>query len=408
MTIAQPSIEGRSGAPQIHEIQSREIQIREILDRARDGARLSEADAIALIECPADELPALLKTAGTLRDRAKGRVVTYSRKVFLPVTNLCRDRCTYCTFRKDPGEPGAWTMTPAEIAQWSRRGRALGCREALMCLGDKPELAFKEYRETLARLGANSTIDYVARACEVALEEGLLPHTNAGLMSRDEMVMLRPLNVSMGLMLENVSTRLRGSGQVHQWAPDKDPAVRIRMIAEAGEARVPFTTGILLGIGETPAERAQSLVAIRDLNERFGHIQEVIIQNFRAKPEIAMADAPEPDAMDMARAIATARMVLGPKMNVQAPPNLSPNEIEMFLAAGINDWGGISPLSKDYVNPEAPWPHIERLAERCAGAGFELRERLAIYPEYVDDYWVDSKLRPALARHGAEIDGGAS
>jgi 7,8-didemethyl-8-hydroxy-5-deazariboflavin synthase CofG subunit len=408
MTIAQPSIEGRSGAPQIHEIQSREIQIREILDRARDGARLSEADAIALIECPADELPALLKTAGTLRDRAKGRVVTYSRKVFLPVTNLCRDRCTYCTFRKDPGEPGAWTMTPAEIAQWSRRGRALGCREALMCLGDKPELAFKEYRETLARLGANSTIDYVARACEVALEEGLLPHTNAGIMSRDEMVMLRPLNVSMGLMLESVSTRLRGRGQVHQWAPDKDPAVRMRMIAEAGEARVPFTTGILLGIGETPAERAQSLVAIRDLNERFGHIQEVIIQNFRAKPEIAMADAPEPDAMDMARAIATARMVLGPKMNVQAPPNLSPNEIEMFLAAGINDWGGISPLSKDYVNPEAPWPHIERLAERCAGAGFELRERLAIYPEYVDDYWVDSKLRPALARHGAEIDGGAS
>ncbi len=363
---------------------------------------------MALIECPADELPVLLAAAGALRDRVKGRVVTYSRKVFLPVTNLCRDRCTYCTFRKDPGEPGAWTMTPAEIAQWSRRGRALGCREALMCLGDKPELAFKEYRETLARVGASSTIDYVARACEVALDEGLLPHTNAGIMSRDEMLMLRPLNVSMGLMLESVSTRLRASGQVHQWAPDKDPAVRMRMLAEAGEARVPFTTGILLGIGETPAERAQSLVAIRDVHERFGHIQEVIIQNFRAKPEIAMADAPEPDAMDMTRAIATARLVLGPDMNVQAPPNLSPNEIEMFLAAGINDWGGISPLSKDYVNPEAPWPHIERLAERCARAGFDLRERLAIYPEYVDDYWVDPKLCPALARHGAEIGGGAS
>jgi FO synthase len=399
MTTAQPSsVVGRSGPP----------QIREILDRARDGVRLGEADAIALIECPADELPALLAAAGTLRDRGKGRVVTYSRKVFLPVTNLCRDRCTYCTFRKDPGEPGAWTMTPAEIAQWSRRGRTLGCREALMCLGDKPELAFKEYRETLARLGAQSTIDYVAQACEVALDEGLLPHTNAGIMSRDEMVMLRPLNVSMGLMLENVSTRLRGRGEVHQWAPDKDPAVRLRMIAEAGEARIPFTTGILLGIGETPAERAQSLVAIRDLHERHGHIQEVIIQNFRAKPEIAMADAPEPDALEMARAIATARIVLGPKMNVQAPPNLSPNEIELFLAAGINDWGGISPLSKDYVNPEAPWPHIERLAERCARAGFDLRERLAIYPEYVDDYWVDPKLRLALNRHGAEIGGGVS
>ena len=399
MTTAQPSsVVGRSGSP----------QIREILDRASDGARLGEADAIALIECPDHELPELLAVAGALRDRAKGRVVTYSRKVFLPVTNLCRDRCTYCTFRKDPGEPGAWTMAPAEIAQWSRRGRTLGCREALMCLGDKPELAFKEYRETLERLGARSTIEYVARACEVALGEGLLPHTNAGIMSRDEMLMLRPLNVSMGLMLESISPRLRARGGVHQWAPDKDPAVRMRMIAEAGEARVPFTSGILLGIGETPAERAQSLVALRDLNERHGHIQEVIIQNFRAKPEIAMAEAPEPGAMEMARAIATARMVLGPKMNVQAPPNLSPNEIELFLAAGINDWGGISPLSKDYVNPEAPWPHIERLAERCARAGFDLRERLAIYPEYVDDYWVDPRLRPALERHGAEIDGGAS
>jgi 7,8-didemethyl-8-hydroxy-5-deazariboflavin synthase CofG subunit len=397
MTTAQPSsVVGHFESP----------QIREILDRSRDGARLGEADAIALIECPAGQLPALLTAAGALRDRVKGRVVTYSRKVFLPITNLCRDRCTYCTFRKDPGEPGAWTMAPAEIAQWSRRGRALGCREALMCLGDKPELAFKEYRETLARLGARNTIEYVARACELAQEEGLLPHTNAGIMTREEMLMLRPRNVSMGLMLENVSTRLRGRGQVHQWAPDKDPVVRMRMIAEAGEARVPFTTGILLGIGETPAERAQSLVAIRDLNERFGHIQEVIIQNFRAKPEIAMPDASEPDATEMVRAIATARLVLGPKMNVQAPPNLSPNEIELFLAAGINDWGGISPLSKDYVNPEAPWPHIERLAERCARAGFELRERLAIYPEYIDDYWVDPKLRPALARHGAEIDGG--
>jgi FO synthase len=399
MTTAQPSsVVGRSGSP----------QIREILDRASDGVRLGEADAIALIECPDHELPALLAAAGALRDRLKGHVVTYSRKVFLPVTNLCRDRCTYCTFRKDPGEPGAWTMTPDEIAQWSRRGRTLGCREALMCLGDKPELAFREYRETLARLGASSTIEYVARACEVALGEGLLPHTNAGIMSRDEMLMLRPLNVSMGLMLESVSPRLRARGGVHQWAPDKDPAVRMRMIAEAGEARVPFTSGILLGIGETPAERAQSLVALRDLNERHGHIQEVIIQNFRAKPEIAMADAPEPGAMEMARAIAAARMVLGPKMNVQAPPNLSPNEIELFLAAGINDWGGISPLSKDYVNPEAPWPHIERLAERCARAGFDLRERLAIYPEYVDDYWIDPRLRPALERHGAEIGGGAS
>ncbi|MGC1679038.1 MAG: 7,8-didemethyl-8-hydroxy-5-deazariboflavin synthase CofG, partial [Candidatus Binataceae bacterium] len=269
----------------------------------------------------------------------------------------------------------------------------LGCKEALMCLGDKPEVAFKEYRATLDTLGVRSTIEYVGRACEIALAEGLLPHTNAGLMTRDEMAMLRPLNASMGLMLESISPRLRARGGVHQAAPDKDPALRMKMIDEAGELRIPFTSGILLGIGETVAERAQSIVALRDSHERYGHVQEVIIQNFRAKPEIAMADAPEPEAYEMARAIATARLVLGPAMNVQAPPNLSPGEIELFLRAGINDWGGISPLSKDYVNPEAPWPHIERLGERCARAGFELGERLAVYQEYINDEWLD----PAVA-----------
>jgi 7,8-didemethyl-8-hydroxy-5-deazariboflavin synthase CofG subunit len=367
--------------------------IREILDRALAGVRLSDADAIALIECPDSDLDAMLSAAAELRDRGKGRDVTYSRKVFLPITNLCRDRCTYCTFRKDPGDPGAWTMMPDEIAQWSRRGAELGCKEALMCLGDKPEVAFKEYRETLATLGVRTTIEYVGRACEIALAEGLLPHTNAGLMTFDEMRALRPLNVSMGLMLESISPRLRARGGVHQAAPDKDPALRMKMIDEAGELRIPFTTGILLGIGETPAERALSLTAIRDTHERHGHIQEVIIQNFRAKPEIAMADAPEPDAYDMARAIATARLVLGSTMNVQAPPNLSPRQIELFLNAGINDWGGISPLSKDYVNPEAPWPHLERLGEQCARAGFKLGERLAIYNEYINDEWLD----PAVA-----------
>ena len=377
--------------------------IRETLDRAFVGARLSEADAIALIQCPDADLDHLLATAGALRDRVKGRGVTYSRKVFLPVTNLCRDRCTYCTFRKDPGDPGAWTMTLPEIAEWSRRGRDLGCMEALMCLGDKPELAFKEYRETLASLGARNTIEYVARACETALNEGLLPHTNAGIMTRDEMRTLRPLNASMGLMLESISPRLRQRGGVHQWAPDKDPAVRLRMIDEAGELKIPFTTGILLGIGDTPADRARSLIAIRDSHERYGHIQEVIIQNFRAKPEIPMADAPEPDAFEMARAIATARLVLGPAMNVQAPPNLSPHEIELFLDAGINDWGGISPLSKDYVNPEAPWPHLDALAQRCARAGFRLTQRLAIYPEYINDEWVDPAIMPSIAQLNARL-----
>jgi len=379
-----------------------------ILDRAIAGARLSLADAVALIECSDADLPAVIAAAATLRDGAKGSAVTYSRKVFLPITNLCRDRCTYCTFRKDPADPGAWTMMPDEIAEWSRRGAELGCKEALMCLGDKPEVAFKEYRATLESLGVRTTIEYVGRACEIALDEGLLPHTNAGLMTSEEMRTLRPLNASMGLMLESISPRLRARGGAHQAAPDKDPALRIKMIDEAGALRIPFTTGILLGIGETVAERAESLVAIRDCHERHGHIQEVIIQNFRAKPEIAMADAPEPDAYDMARAIATARLVLGANMNVQAPPNLSPRQIELFLDAGINDWGGISPLSRDYVNPEAPWPHIERLGERCARAGFDLKERLAIYPEYINDEWLDPAVATNVRAMWARTVGGQS
>ncbi len=370
--------------------------VREVLDRALVGKRLDEADAIALIECPASDLDDLLSVAGELRDRAKGRDVTYSPKVFLPITNLCRDRCTYCTFRKDPGDPGAWTMTPEEIAAWSRRGAELGCIEALMCLGDKPEVAFREFRETLANLGVRTTIEYVARACEIAIAEGLLPHTNAGLMTREEMAMMRPLNASMGLMLESVSARLRARGGPHQWAPDKEPRLRMQMIEEAGELKIPFTSGILIGIGETPAERAQSLVALRDTHERHGHIQEVIVQNFRAKPDIPMAAAPEPDDLDMVRALATARLVMGADANVQAPPNLSPNQIELFLRAGINDWGGISPLTKDYVNPESPWPHLNRLAQRCERAGFSLRRRLTIYPEYIQDNWLDSAMAPRV------------
>jgi 7,8-didemethyl-8-hydroxy-5-deazariboflavin synthase CofG subunit len=382
------------------------MPIRDILDRALAGVELTQFDAAALIECPERELDMLLAAAAELRDRGHGRTVTYSRKVFLPITNLCRDRCTYCTFRKDPGEPGAWTMTPEEITAWSRRAAQLGCKEALMCLGDRPEAAFSEYRQTLENLGVRTTPEYVGRACELALAEGLLPHTNAGLMTAEEMRALRPLNASMGLMLENVSARLRGRGGPHQWAPDKEPGLRLRMIDEAGRLRIPFTTGILLGIGETPAERAQSLIAIRDLDRRHGHIQEVIVQNFRAKPEIPMATAPEPDQWEMARALATARLVLGAQMNVQAPPNLSPHQVQLFLAAGINDWGGISPLSRDYVNPEAPWPHIDELGARCARAGFALVERLAIYPQYINDEWLDPALAPAIRRAQAGLCGG--
>ena len=355
--------------------------LREALSKALAGEELTRDEAIALLA--ARELTAdLLATASALRDRAWGRTVTFSPKVFLPITNLCRDRCTYCTFRKDPDDPDAWTMTPDEIAVWSARGRALGCKEALMCLGDKPEVAFAGYRATLAGLGHRTTAEYVYQACAIALDCGLLPHTNAGLLTRDEMARLKEVNVSLGLMLESVSPRLRARGQVHQWAPDKEPALRLRMLREAGELQIPFTTGLLLGIGETLAERVDTLLAIRDQHRVHGHVQEVIIQNFRAKPTIAW-QAPEPTADDLARTVAVARLLLDPEVSVQAPPNLSPADHGLLVRAGLNDWGGISPLTPDYVNPEAPWPHVAALARECAAAGYALRERLAIYPAYV-------------------------
>jgi 7,8-didemethyl-8-hydroxy-5-deazariboflavin synthase CofG subunit len=360
------------------------LAVEDILDKALAEEELSAEEGYRLILSPDDALPALMAAASTLRDRHKGKTVTYSRKVFLPVTNLCRDRCSYCTFRKDPGDPGAWTMTPAEILDWSHRGRATGCKEALMCLGDKPEKAFRQYRETLRVLGHATTVEYVYRACEIALAQGLLPHTNAGIMTYAEMASLKETNVSMGLMLENVSPRLRKKGLPHYYAPDKDPGVRLRMLREAGELQIPFTTGILVGIGETLEEQVDSLIAIREIHRTYGHIQEVIVQNFREKPDIPMAGFPEPDGLEMAKTLAVSRLLLGGEMNIQAPPNLSPNEHQLFLQAGINDWGGISPVTQDYINPEAPWPHIAALAETCREAGFTLSERLAIYPEYIE------------------------
>jgi 7,8-didemethyl-8-hydroxy-5-deazariboflavin synthase CofG subunit len=345
---------------------------------------VSRGEAYRLIHCSGSELESLLGDAGSLRDEYKGRTVTYSRKIFLPITNLCRDRCSYCTFRKDPNDPDAWTMSPAEIDDVLIRGNAQGCKEALMCLGDKPEAAFPQYRETLNQYGHRSTAEYVARACEMAIDRGFLPHTNAGVLSRDEMQMLKPVNVSLGLMLENVSPRLSQKGMPHFSAPDKHPSVRLQMIREAGELSIAFTTGILIGIGETLEERVDSLIAIRDLHEQYGHIQEVIIQNFRAKPDTRMAGFAEPDSIDIAKTVAVARLLLGGKMNIQAPPNLNPHDHQLLLRAGINDWGGISPVTRDYVNPEAAWPHIDKLAETCREAGFTLRERLAIYDEYID------------------------
>jgi FO synthase len=376
------------------------VSIRTILDEAAGGG-LNIEGACRLLDCEGEEAQALIAIAGSVRDRFKGRTVTYSRKVFLPITNLCRDRCAYCTFRKDPSDPEAWTMSPEDIQAFLESGRAKGCKEALMCLGDRPEEAYAPYREELSRFGHRSTVDYVYRACEMALEAGILPHTNAGVLSHDEMRRLKAVNPSLGLMLENISVRLRERGQAHYAAPDKEPSVRLRMLREAGELAIPFTTGILIGIGETRRERVESLLAIRDIHEQYGHIQEVIIQSFRAKPYTRMSDCPEPDGLDLAKTIAVARLLLG-RMNLQAPPNLSPADHRLLLRAGINDWGGISPVTRDFINPEAAWPHVEDLSWTCREAGFALAERLAIYPEYIGrPGFLPKALRPLTERLAA-------
>ena len=375
-----------------------------ILEKALAGQSLSSEDGYRLVHSEDSELDSVIEAAGRLRDRYKGRTVTYSRKIFLPVTNLCRDRCSYCTFRKDPTDPDAWTMTPDDIDHALELGSAQNCKEALMCLGDKPEVAYPQYRETLAEFGHRTTAEYVSRVCEMAAERGFLPHTNAGILSYDEMKMLKPLNASLGLMLENVSPRLTLKGMPHFSAPDKDPAVRLRMLREAGELSIAFTTGILIGIGETREEIIDSLIAIREVHETYGHIQEVIVQNFRAKPDTRMAEFPEMDAPEIARTVATARLLLGGAMNIQVPPNLNPHDHRLLLRAGINDWGGISPVTQDYINPEAAWPHIDTLAETCRSEGFTLCERLAIYDEYIErPGFLPAQLRPVVLELQAAI-----
>jgi FO synthase len=354
------------------------------LERIGIGRRLGRADGVALIEAVEHELPRILGAAAALRDRGKGRAITYSRKVFLPLTNLCRDDCGYCTFKRDPGQSGARTMELDEVLAVCEAGAGLGCKEALLSLGDKPEVRFPEHREWLRRRGYRTTIEYVAAASQaIATETGLLPHANPGLMSERDLAALREWNVSVGLMLETAADRLAGPGGPHEQAPDKRPARRLRTIEAAGRAGIAFTTGVLIGIGETRVERVDSLLAIRELHERYGHVQEVIIQNFRAKPRIPMARHPEPPLDELRRTIAVARLLLGPAMNVQAPPNLSPGTYPALIASGLNDWGGVSPLTIDFINPEAPWPHLAALEAATVAAGGRLRERLAIYPEYI-------------------------
>lgn len=370
------------------------ISFARAIDAAREGAVTEPVARILIRAREGPELDALLEAAAGWRDHFTGRTITYSKKVFIPLTNLCRDYCGYCTFRRDPGQAGAHTMTPDEVLAVAEAGARLGCKEALFSLGDRPEAMFPEMRETLNWLGHRTTLSYLAEMSERVLKEtALLPHSNAGLMGRRDLERLREFNPSLGLMLENISDRLASAGEPHDNAPDKRPALRLRMIEEAGRLSIPFTTGILIGIGETLDERVASLFAIRRVHEEYGHVQEVIVQNFKAKPDIPMRLHKEPQLADLARTVAVARLVLG-RVNVQAPPNLSDDNYPFLIKAGLNDWGGVSPLTPDHINPEKPWPHITTLAERTAREGFELRERLAVYPEYVSrDRFLDSRLR---------------
>jgi FO synthase len=349
-----------------------------------DGKLLAREEALCWVGVEGQQLKPLLAAAARLRDQHKGRVVTYSPKVFVPLTNLCRDFCGYCTFRKAPGEPGAKTMTLDEVLQVVGQGKHLGCTEVLFSLGDKPEAIYPEMKTFLRERGYRRTLDYLFDACRITLREmGLLPHSNPGTMGRRDLQRLKVVNASLGLMLESVSERLLWAGGAHYNAPDKKPAVRLHTIAEAGKLCIPFTTGILIGIGETWEERIDSLCAIRDLHEQYGHIQEVIVQNFRAKPAIPMRQHPDATHEEMLKIIALARLILGGDMNIQAPPNLTPQGYELYLEAGINDWGGVSPLTPDFINPEAPWPALKTLQEKSAEAGFVLKARLPIYPEYI-------------------------
>jgi len=346
--------------------------------------------AVDYIDGKLDTRP-LFERAGRIRDEGRGRTITYSPKVFVPITTLCRDVCTYCTFAKPPGAGGEY-LTPDDVLAITEAGDAAGCSEALLTLGDRPEERWPQARAFLDSQGHGTTIGYVRAMSELIVEKtGLFPHANPGIMTSPEIEALRPTNVSMGLMLENISPRLMEPGMPHHNCPDKDPAVRMSTIEAAGAARVPFTTGILVGIGENTPEIVDSLFAIREVHARWGHIQEVIIQNFRAKADTLMRRSAEPIPAWFARVVAVARWILGPEMNLQVPPNLT-ERYEIYLEAGINDWGGVSPLTIDWVNPEAPWPHLDELRARTEAHGFELRPRLPVYPEFISDTWIDRGL----------------
>ncbi|MGC5037487.1 MULTISPECIES: bifunctional FO biosynthesis protein CofGH [unclassified Streptomyces] len=387
-----------------------ENSLRRALKRARDGVSLDVAEAAVLLQARGAHLEDLAASAARVRDaglEAAGRpgVITYSKSVFIPLTRLCRDKCHYCTFVTVPGklrrEGHGMFMSPDEVLDVARKGAALGCKEALITLGDKPEDRWPEAREWLDAHGYDDTIAYVrAISIRILEETGLLPHLNPGVMSWADFQRLKPVAPSMGMMLETTATRLWSEpGGPHYGSPDKEPAVRLRVLEDAGRSSVPFTSGLLIGIGETYEERAESLFALRKVARAYHGVQELIIQNFRAKPDTAMRGMPDAELDELVATVAVARLLMGPGGNIQAPPNLVDDEYERLIGAGVDDWGGVSPLTIDHVNPERPWPQIEQLAEKSRAAGFELRERLCVYPEFVrrGEPWLDPRLRPHVA-----------
>jgi len=343
---------------------------------------ISRAQAIAAGKASGDELQQLCAQASHWREQHWGKTVTYSRKVFVPLTNMCRDTCSYCTFVKHPDSPQAYIMTPEQVLKVVADGQQLGCKEVLFSLGEKPERRYPQVRDRLKLMGYASMTDYLEQMClQVIQSSDMLPHVNAGTLSLEEMRQLKPVSASMGMMLENISPRLLLKGNVHYACPDKVPKQRLRTLERAGQLDIPFTTGILIGIGENWQERVDSLIAINEIHQQYGHIQEVIVQNFCAKEDTAMANAAEPDLDDMLRTLAVARLILDPSISLQAPPNLQ-QRYRAYLNSGINDFGGISPLTLDHINPERAWPQISQLAQASSDCGYQLQERLAVYPKY--------------------------
>ncbi|MCY4262902.1 MAG: 7,8-didemethyl-8-hydroxy-5-deazariboflavin synthase CofG [Candidatus Dadabacteria bacterium] len=363
-------------------------RLNRVISKAIKEESIGREDALYLTQLTPTEVPLLLLAAAAIRNRSKGKTVTYSKNVFVPLTQICRDRCGYCTFKIEPGE-GELFMTPEEVVEMARKGAQAGCTELLFVTGDKPELAYNVYRDALGKIGYETTAEYLIDMGKSGLEHGIFPHTNLGLTTPEELSGFRESNPSMGLMLENISERLLRKGNAHHGCADKVPKLRMETMEHAGELMIPWTSGILVGIGETFEERIDSLYALLDLSQRYGHLQEIIIQNFNPKEGIRMEQYPPAGFLEMLKTVAISRLIFGGEMNIQIPPNLNNRNFTFYLTAGINDLGGVSPLTIDYVNPEAPWPQVERMEREVNALGYELRERLPVYPEYIDEQWID-------------------